>query len=400
MRTYDGGDGTVFVDDEQGLGSGGRGSVFPVLFDTARDAAGFARDLACKVCAEGYRSEGRRRKVEALADMRLRSHIPAAWPVSSVYDDGAWAGFTMYRVKGTSLDAVAADPATGLELRVDLAARACEIVEGMHELGIVVGDVNMANFMYSAEDDVLSLVDLDSVQVIDERAGTVYAVVESLEKSPEMLEAGLGKTALTSRSDDFLVAVMVFRMLFGAHPLDSFETDRLPAEVRADNALARRFPYDGGDGGLPVHAFGDELALLFCRSFEGSYDCAPRTEEYLAALRALQAAGFVRCARCGAKRPRAGKTCSMCGRSGKGGGMGGKLFRAAALLGVVVVAGQMIDPAQLIDGAGALVTQGADAAVEALAGVFASLEEAWNGLVAGAIDVVEEGLETLPDLLL
>ena len=32
--------------------------------------------------------------------------------------------------------------------------------------------------------------------------------------------------------------------------------------------------------------------------------------------------------------------------------------------------------------------------------MFASLEEAWNGLVAGAIDVVEEGLETLPDLLL
>ena len=133
MRTYDGGDGTVFVDDEQGLGSGGRGKRVPVLFDTARDAAGFARDLACKVCAEGYRSEAPTQGGGARGHAPALAH-PRRVAVSSVYDDGAWAGFTMYRVKGTSLDAVAADPATGLELRVDLAARACEIVEGCTSL--------------------------------------------------------------------------------------------------------------------------------------------------------------------------------------------------------------------------------------------------------------------------
>lgn len=64
--------------------------------------------------------------------------------------------------------------------------------------------------------------------------------------------------------------------------------------------------------------------------------------------------------------------------------MGGKLFRAAALLGVVVVASQVVDPAQLLDGAGA----------------FASLEDAWDGLIVGAIGAIEEGLTALSEMLL
>ena len=401
MLTYDSADGgTIFLEDEKSLGAGGRGNVFPVLFDSAHDATGRKIDLACKVLAEGYRSEGRRRKVEALARMRNRAEICAAWPVSSIYDEGAWAGFTMYRLAGSSLDAVVADPATGLSQRVDMAVRACDIVAGMHRLGVVIGDVNMANFMYDAAADRLGLVDLDSVQIIDEAEGVVFPVVESLEKSPEMLEAGLGKAPLTSRSDDFLVAVMVFRMLFGVHPLDSFETDRLPAEVRAENALARRFPYSAQHGVLPENAFGDDLALLFRRSFKGPYERVPGTEEYRDALRALLATGFARCAHCGTERPRSARTCPACRKRKKEAFMGGKLFRAAALLGVAVVASQVVDPAQLLDGAGALAERGVDVALEAIAGAFASLEDAWDGLIVGAIGAIEEGLTALSEMLL
>lgn len=401
MLTYDSADGgTIFLEDEKGLGAGGRGSVFPVLFDSTHDAAGRKVDLACKVLAEGYRSEGRRRKVEALARMRNRAEICAAWPVSSIYDEGAWAGFTMYRLAGSSLDAVVADPATGLSQRVDMAVRACDIVAGMHRLGVVIGDVNMANFMYDAAADRLGLVDLDSVQIIDEAEGVVFPVVESLEKSPEMLEAGLGKAPLTSRSDDFLVAVMVFRMLFGVHPLDSFETDCLPAEVRAENALARRFPYSAQHGVLPENAFGDDLALLFRRSFKGPYERVPGTEEYRDALRALLATGFARCAHCGTERPRSARTCPACRKRKKEAFMGGKLFRAAALLGVAVVASQVVDPAQLLDGAGALAERGVDVALEAIAGAFASLEDAWDGLIVGAIGAIGEGLTALSEMLL
>lgn len=401
MLTYDSADGgTIFLEDEKSLGAGGRGNVFPVLFDSAHDATGRKIDLACKVLAEGYRSEGRRRKVEALARMRNRAEICAAWPVSSIYDEGAWAGFTMYRLAGSSLDAVVADPATGLSQRVDMAVRACDIVAGMHRLGVVIGDVNMANFMYDAAADRLGLVDLDSVQIIDEAEGVVFPVVESLEKSPEMLEAGLGKAPLTSRSDDFLVAVMVFRMLFGVHPLDSFETDRLPAEVRAENALARRFPYSAQHGVLPENAFGDDLALLFRRSFKGPYERVPGTEEYRDALRALLATGFARCAHCGTERPRSARTCPACRKRKKEAFMGGKFFRAAALLGVAVVASQVVDPAQLLDGAGALAERGVDVALEAIAGAFASLEDAWDGLIVGAIGAIGEGLTALSEMLL
>lgn len=80
--------------------------------------------------------------------------------------------------------------------------------------------------------------------------------------------------------------------------------------------------------------------------------------------------------------------------------MGGKLFRAAALLGVVVVASQVVDPAQLLDGAGSLAERGADIALEAIASAFASLEDAWDGLIVGAIGAIGEGLTALSEMLL
>ena len=95
------------------LGAGGRGSVFPVLFDSAHDATGRKIDLACKVLAEGYRSEGAPSQgggacphEESRGDLRC---------VAGVVDlrRGSVGGFTMYRLAGSSLDAVVADPATG-----------------------------------------------------------------------------------------------------------------------------------------------------------------------------------------------------------------------------------------------------------------------------------------------
>lgn len=325
MRLLDSDCGMILIDESERLGQGGRGAVFPLVGN---------EDLVCKLMSDGYCSPGRRRKIEHLSRVGAKSGAPAAWPLDNVFDEGAWAGYTMRRIRGVTLDAVCANDDTTLEQRARLAAKACGIVERMHERGIVVGDVNMANFMYDVVSDELSLIDLDSVQVVDHERKEVYPVVESLEKSPEMLENELGKVALTVASDNFLVAVMVFRMLFGAHPLDSFEPDSVPSEVRARNARERRFPYRKLHNSLPASAFGVQLESLFVSSFTGPAAAVPTAARYRGALENLAAHGFAECPSCRAQYARDLISCPACERGATSGRVNPR-FAALVVAGAV-----------------------------------------------------------------
>lgn len=373
MRVLDSDFGPLIVDDDARLGQGGRGSVFPVLSDVRIEGSD-PGPLVCKLVSEGYRSPGRRRKIECLARMGQQAGVSAAWPLGNVLDEsGEWAGYLMRRVDGVTLDAVCADDGISLRDRALLAAKACGIVARMHELGIVIGDVNMANFMYDLRPDVLSLIDLDSVQVIDHDMKEVYPVVESLEKSPDMLEQGLGKAALTCASDNFLLAVMVFRMLFGAHPLDSFEAGATPSEVRAQNALERRFPYRNLVGALPVETYGSRLATLFERSFTGPAREVPSAIEYRDALESLVANEFDECASRGA--------CEGKGEGAMGGKNGGhatwRFAAFAALCATVFLTGLGVDVFDLVA-----------EVFEGIAQVPAELAE----LVGGAVEAVDDAV--------
>ena len=241
-----------------------------------------------------------------------------------------------------------------------MAVRACDIVAGMHRLGVVIGDVNMANFMYDAAADPARLGRLGLGSDHRRGRGRGLSVVESLEKSPEMLEAGLGKAPLTSRSDDFPGGGHGVSACCSACIRSTASRDRPSARrgARRERALAREFS-SAQHGVLPESAFGDDLALLFRRSFKGPYERVPGTEGTAMRCRRFSRRGSRRCARIAGRSARGRRgACPACRKRKKEAFMGGKLFRAAALLGVVVVASQVVDPAQLLDGAGALAEQG------------------------------------------
>lgn len=401
MSVYETSSGYVVADADERLGEGGRGMVLAVLGDTTVDASGRERRLACKVFAKGYRTSGRRRKVERLIELGKQGGANVAWPLETLSDDGEWVGYVMRRAEGETLDELCARSETPLKLKVDLAARACDVLSSMHGLGVVVGDVGMGNFMYCAASDELVLIDVDSAQVTDPERQEVFPVAESLEKSPEMLEQGLGNVVLTSRSDDFLAAVMVFRMLFGAHPLDSFKSDALPAEVRADNARRRRFPYASLRGVLPVTAFGEELGELFEQSFSGAYERIPKASAYAKALRRVLAAGFSTCDACEMTYARAAGACPRC-FSASGSGRVSLAFLAFLLAWALFTANIMgFDAGELGEAALDALVGMADAAGEAAAwavGAIDGISELASGAIDGVGDLMTDAIDGASEL--
>ena len=302
MTIFNTTDGFVLVDEEP-LGRGGRGKVFPVLYWSGAPEKLEGVEVVCKLVERRHRSEGRQAKLRWLerAAERAPRDLRVAWPLTSVFDEeGEWVGYLMRRVRGEGLGERRLDTAFSAAQKVDLARQMCHLVRGLHRMGLVVGDLNLANFLFDSETKKLHLIDLDSAQVVDDEAGCVYPTIESREKSPEMLAGTLGETTLSSRSDDYLLAVEVFRLLFGVHPLDEYRVDVSPAEVRAENAMARRFGYECEGIGCGADAFGAELGALFRRSFSGPYEDVPSAAAYERALSRLgNAAAFAQCARCG-----------------------------------------------------------------------------------------------------
>lgn len=300
MSVYSTDFGFVETKDEQ-LGSGGRGRVVPVecFYDPTIELSG--EDLVCKIVDPRFRSEGRQRKIALLIEMGKAglAGVRAAWPVSNLFEDGEWAGYLMPKVRGVSLSEARADVDLPFQKKVQLMRRWCEMVDALHARGVVVGDLSLANCLYDVRTDDLTLIDLDSMQLVDAATCRVYPTVESREKSPEMLAGSLGDVVLSSRSDDYLMAVEIFRVLFGAHPLDEYRKDVSPAKVRSENARNRRFAYELNGEGCGVAIFGSRLAELFRRSFGGEYERIPSVRDYASALRELETAQLSGCDLCG-----------------------------------------------------------------------------------------------------
>ena len=308
MRYFDTDFGPMGVSDDT-LGKGGRGKVLPVML-APPEMPQAKKKLVLKQVEGRWRTEGRQRKVACLERMgrgaaqgkTLPAGCAVAWPVTSAYEEGRWIGFAMRAMEGRPLDAVKADGAIAPAVKVRQARRACELVSALHAHGVVLGDVSLSNFMYDEAHDRLALVDIDSAQVADEATGCIYPTTESREKSPEMLAGRMGEVVLTSRSDDFLVAVEVFRLLFDAHPLDEYAADVSPAEMRARNATARRFGFANERRCCGPDAFGRELGNLFRRTFEGPYELIPNAADYAACLSGLERQAFETCPVCGQVR--------------------------------------------------------------------------------------------------
>jgi serine/threonine protein kinase len=265
------------------LGKGGEGSVYK-QYD--RSGHGDVGDLA-KIFDFTVRGNRADKEEKLKAMLSIKSPRPSysyAWPKELLYDNyGEFCGYVMYlkynKIEMGEVYGFNSRYRSEREWRfyVSAAMNLAQAVQGAHDIGQVIGDLNDMNILIDAETAAITLIDNDSFHI--EAGGKVHrcAVGKSEYIAPEIQNINFSKEDLptfTKETDNFSLAVLIFKLLMnGVHPFNSVGMDDNTIE---DNIKAGLFPFDpDANAGKSPTAFyapsfkmlPDSLKGLFKRAF-------------------------------------------------------------------------------------------------------------------------------------
>ncbi len=213
------------------------------------------------------------------------AHGIAAWPQDILRSPaGVATGFTMRRIENRFTIATAMNPgsrkaafpnATWAWL-VHVGRNLAVAMQTLHEMGIVVGDVNDSNVLVGT-DTFVRFIDVDSFQVRD--GSKLYAcdVGMPIYQPPELYGRSYAGLERTPSHDNFGLAVLLFQLIFmGRHPWAGvwkgadyeFDTGEVIAKLpfafgREAEAAGHRPPPNS----VRLDRIPDEAADLFERAF-------------------------------------------------------------------------------------------------------------------------------------
>lgn len=305
-------DGTALSLPEPPLGKGGEGAVYRI--------GGYPDKLA-KIYLDAGDAAARRPKIEAMASIsgvieRESSLANVAWPLGALYADSAarqLVGFGMRRVDMCgSLDELYEYPPTASSLldmrnKLDLLVSLADVTATLHRYGQVVGDFNTNNIPVLKSRRAVGLVDADSFHT--SIGGRTYpcTVCMSGYMAPELVRNVRGTTfeactkpTFTQATDNFSLAVHVFRMLFnGCHPYYCQTMPAANGSVPAPLPIEKRVergetPFFVDIPGAKVPPYAPDVAMLppylqtlFERAFvtgQADPDARPTAEQWKGAL--------------------------------------------------------------------------------------------------------------------
>lgn len=254
----------------------------------------------------GKRGDALHTKIDAMAGeptlARFRQRAGLAWPKFSVFDErGQWRGYAMSKADGRRMNVLAHFKAYGEHFPgldrpalVRYMLRLLDTIEALHQVGVMIGDYNPANFLCDPVSDKVSLIDCDSWQL--SAGGKIFhcpvAAPDML--PPELQGKELGKINRTLESEHFSLAILLFKMLMlGRHPYDA-----VGGAGPVENISKGYFPYGLGGGGIPKGVWFNiwshlpyKLKEQFVRTFrEGAWHPAERTStaEWIELLKLYQ----------------------------------------------------------------------------------------------------------------
>ncbi|PZF71873.1 protein kinase domain-containing protein [Taibaiella soli] len=277
------------------IGQGGEGTVFEVMGSA---------NLVLKIYSDPLVDE----KIEKLIFMTslLTDELQkfAAWPLDVVKDNkGNVCGLVMKKLEGyvplhnlfSPMDRKKLFPDKGYNFLVHVARNLATAFFKIHEMGIVVGDVNEANILVNST-GMVSLIDCDSFQI---KNGNRYYFCEvgiPRYTPPELLERGSFTNVIrTTNTDNFSLSTLIFQLLFlGRAPFTGINPNK--QEIDEETAIkTREFAYSlqrtnkklfPAKNSLEFTSLPAELIGLFHKSFE-DYPIRPVASQWINELQTL-----------------------------------------------------------------------------------------------------------------
>ena len=187
-------------------------------------------------------------------------------------------------------------PDSNWKFLIHMARNLAQAVALLHEVGIVVGDLNPNNILVGPRGE-LFVVDVDSFQVSD--AGRMYRCTVGMPDflAPELISRPLDATDRAPAHDDFVLAILIFHLLnLGRHPFqgrwasaEEFSFELAIGDHRyVYGTEAQRRGFAPPPLTLNVQRMGATCAQLFERAFVGHIQTRPSAKEWVTVLEAMR----------------------------------------------------------------------------------------------------------------
>ena len=219
--------------EETPLGQGGQGNVYEIISPI------YLKDHVVKIYHLKERSPKRELKINYMIQNPpdLEANLSLIWPEDTLFCDGEFVGFIMPKALGeadlTSLSVLSEskkldeywkshfsrNTEQGMLHRAKVCQRIAEAVGKLHNTGqYVLVDIKPENIKVSLNGQV-SLIDLDSIEIIHQNELLFAADKLSTEYSPSEIQViDLQKDIIPIHWDSFSLAVVFYKVLFGLHP--------------------------------------------------------------------------------------------------------------------------------------------------------------------------------------
>lgn len=244
--------------------SGGHEFHLGALISAGGEGSIYETPLAGQVCKIYHRNRLtslKKRKIELMVSRRI-DRAGICWPTEVVTDRaGEFVGYLMPRAAGTTIQkAMFVKPVLEKTFPnwrrhdlVNVAGTFVDHISYLHNLNIIVGDINPLNLLVTEDSTRLWMVDTDSFQIesFPCPVGTINFT------PPEIQARNYAEFLRTKDHELFAVATMIFMILFPGKPPYSQQGGGTPA----DNIKSKNFPYPfgresakGGQQATPTNA--------------------------------------------------------------------------------------------------------------------------------------------------
>lgn len=215
------------------LGGGGEGTVFAIQGSNDKVAKLYKPE---KIYDKSLRDE-KERKLKAMLRMKISPVVDGvlrlAWPLDILYSQGQLVGFVMpkitnmlkifdiqrcWRAEPTNLSTIEVlrvYPNYTWKYSVQFAYNLAWVVKYVHSFGIVIGDLNQNNIYADTDTGAVVLIDCDSFDVTDKQTGERFPCEVGFSEllAPELQSGGQLKGRHTKDTDNFSLAIHIFRLL-------------------------------------------------------------------------------------------------------------------------------------------------------------------------------------------